>query len=132
MPRTRLAPGTEPHFCCAGCEVVWKILHECHLDDYYRLRDELGDERPSPAKVSGKSFDYFDDPGYLTRFAEPRTGGALRVELYLDGVHCAACSWLVEKALLRQAGVRYAQLHLGRSAVEIVFSPREVPLSRIA
>lgn len=132
MPAPRRIPDAPQLFCCGGCEAVWGILQECQLDDFYRLRDALGENRKVPARVSGKSFDYFDDPEFLRRFGEPLADGGLRVRCFLDGVHCIACSWLVEKMLLERTGVRYAALDVGKSVVEIVFSPAETKLSAVA
>lgn len=72
-------------FCCAGCEAVYAILHESDLDEYYAMRDRLGAEKTGPARVSGKAFDYFDDPEFLKRYAEPRSEGLLSVRFYLEG-----------------------------------------------
>ncbi|MCB1060615.1 MAG: heavy metal translocating P-type ATPase metal-binding domain-containing protein [Calditrichaeota bacterium] len=119
-------------FCCAGCEAVYAILHESDLDEYYAMRDRLGAEKTGPARVSGKAFDYFDDPEFLKRYAEPRSEGLLSVRFYLEGVHCAACSWLVEKVLLEREGAAYAQLDMGRNIVEIVFDPVHARLSKFA
>ena len=132
VPATRVVAGAETQFCCAGCEAVWQILHECNLEEYYRLRDLYSDNRRGPARVSGKSFEYLDDPEYLRRFSEARTEGLVRVELYLEGVHCVACSWLVEKVLMEQVSANFAQLNLGKAVVEIVFDPAHVKLSQLA
>ncbi|MFZ5433549.1 MAG: heavy metal translocating P-type ATPase, partial [Calditrichota bacterium] len=131
VPSSRIAKNAEHQFCCAGCEAVYQILHECNLEEYYRLRDAYGGDEKKPAKVSGKTYDYLDDPDYLKRLGEPRAGGYL-VRFYLDGVHCIACSWLVEKVLLERERVNYAHLDLGKSVVEIVFNPAEVKLSALA
>jgi Cu2+-exporting ATPase len=119
-------------FCCAGCEAVYAILHETNLDDYYALREELGAGKQGPARVTGKSFSYLDEPEFLKRYAEPRAEGRVAIRFYLEGVHCAACSWLVEKVLLEKQRVAYAHLDLGRSVVEIVFDPITTKLSGIA
>lgn len=132
VPASRVVKGAGEQFCCAGCEAVYRIIHECRLDDFYRLRDEFGDDHKQAARVSGKSFDYLDDPEYLKRYAEPLTAGGLRVRFYLDGVHCIACSWLTEKVLMEREGARFARLDLGRSILEVVFNPAEVKLSRLA
>ena len=113
VPSSRTVNGATTQFCCAGCEAVWQLLHECKLEEYYRLRDLYADSSRGPARVSGKSFDYLDDPEYLSRFTDARADGLVRVELYLEGVHCVACSWLVEKVLLEQAGAKFAHLNLG-------------------
>ena len=131
VPAARRTADTEKQFCCAGCEAVYRIVHECNLDEYYRLRERYEDRAPSPAKISGKNFDYLDDPDYLTRLGEPRAGGYL-ARFYLDGVHCIACSWLVEKVLLEREGASYARLSQATSVVEIVFHPGEKKLSELA
>lgn len=132
VPAARISAGAQNQFCCAGCAAVWKILHECELDDYYRLRDTLGNGKRTPARVSGKSFDYLDDPAFLERFGEPLRAGGFRVRFYLDGVHCIACGWLVERVLTERTAARFAALDLGKAVVEIVFSPAEVKLSMLA
>ncbi|MBU0509121.1 heavy metal translocating P-type ATPase [bacterium] len=132
VPRTRIVSEAERQFCCAGCEAVYRIVHECNLEDYYRLRKEYGERSTAPAKVTGKSFEYLDDPDYLKRLGQPRTAGGWLVRFYLDGVHCIACGWLVEKVLLEIEGARFAHLDLGKSVVEIVFNPVEIKLSALA
>lgn len=131
VPAGRVKVG-QNSFCCAGCEAVYAILHETNLDDYYALREELGAGKRGPARVTGKTFSYLDEPEFLKRYAEPRAEGRVALRFYLEGVHCAACSWLVEKVLLEKQRVAYAHLDLGRSVVEIVFDPINTKLSGIA
>lgn len=131
VPRSRQVESGEA-FCCAGCEAVYAILHETNLESYYALRENLSPGKRSPARISGKTFHYFDDAEFLKRYAEPRAEGRIAIRFYLEGVHCAACSWLVEKVLLEREGAAYAQLDLGRNIVEIVFDPRTVRLSQLA
>ncbi len=132
VPASRVTADSDGQFCCAGCEAVWKLLHECKLEEYYRLRGAYEDKPAAPARVSGKRFEYLDDPDYLARFGEPRTAGGYRVRLYLEGVHCIACAWLVEKVLLEREQARFARLDLGKSVLEVVFNPAEVKLSALA
>ncbi len=131
VPPARQSSSGEA-FCCAGCEAVYAILHETDLDEYYALRENLGPGKRGPARISGKAFHYFDDAEFLKKYAEPRAEGRIGVRFYLEGVHCAACSWLVEKVLLEREGAAFAQLDLGRNIVEIVFDPRSVQLSHLA
>ena len=46
-------------FCCNGCEMVYSILHENGMENYYQL-----EERPglSQRGRNNKSFEYLDDP----------------------------------------------------------------------
>lgn len=132
VPCTRVRPDEREQFCCTGCEAVWQILHECDLTEYYRLRDAYGEGSARPARVSGKSYEYLDDPQFITRFGSPRANGGIRVEFYLEGVHCIACSWLVDKILIEREGARFSRLDLGKSTLEVIFNPAEAKLSRLA
>ncbi len=131
VPAARRRLAKAHSFCCAGCESVYAILHESNLDGYYALRADLGNLITGPANVSGKEYRYFDEATFLAKFAEPRAEGRLSIRFYLEGVHCAACSWLVEKVLMERERAAYAHLDLGRSIVEIVFDPRVVTLSQL-
>ena len=132
VPSNRVRLDHDTSFCCAGCEAVWGILHESGLTEYYHLRDAYGEKSPGPARVSGKSFDFLDDPQFLKTFSLPRAQGGVRVEFYLEGVHCIACNWLVEKILTEREGARFARLDLSKSVLEVIFNPAEVKLSTLA
>ncbi len=58
--------------------------------------------------------------------------GLSAVELYLEGVHCAACVWLVEKLPEVLPGVIEARLDMRRSLVHVRWEADKVRLSRIA
>lgn len=130
---TLLVKAHDSHqFCCAGCEAVWTVLNQCGLEEYYRLRETYQSQQPRPAKVSGKSFDYLDNPDFLSRYSQGNTQGGIRFTFYLEGVHCVACSWLVEKVLIEREGAAFASLNIGKAVVEIVFDPTRVKLSALA
>ena len=55
-----------------------------------------------------------------------------RTELYLEGVHCASCVWLVERIPLVVPGVIRAELDVRRSLAVLEWDLSAVPLSVIA
>lgn len=125
--------GEPLRFCCEGCRLVYSTIHSCGLDRYYALRQRLGVEGRR-ASVADSAFIEFDDPAFLAAFAGPAAGApaVLRVELLLEGVHCAACLWLVERLPHLLDGVRSARLDLRRSVVSVEWDPARVALSRVA
>lgn len=116
-------------FCCEGCRTVYGILHAQGLSRYYLERDKF-EGKSRPAKVTGKSYGELDDPLVLAKHTKLLPDGSRSAELYLEGVHCAACVWLLERAQLD--GMLDSRVDLGRRLVHIRWDPRQVALSAIA
>jgi Cu2+-exporting ATPase len=131
VPRALIDPSAERQFCCQGCAAVFAAIHACGLDRYYGLKDAL-DTEPEPASPSGRRFEEFDDPTFKELYCRRREDGTLDVELYLEGVHCAACVWLVERIPQVVPGVVETSLDAGRSVVRIAWDSGATDLSRIA
>jgi Cu2+-exporting ATPase len=124
------APG-EPAFCCEGCRTVHALLHEHGLDRYYALR-AAAESAPVPVGCRDRSHAELDDPSVRARLGGPLPGGLESAELYLEGVHCSACVWLVERLPRLVPGVVEARLDLGRSRATVVWNPAVAALSGIA
>ncbi|HVT82087.1 MAG TPA: heavy metal translocating P-type ATPase [Phycisphaerae bacterium] len=125
VPAGLVDPAAPLQFCCHGCRTVYGVIHACRLDQYYALlqRDrEVGADESAPAKTTGKAYREFDDPHFLD-FHAPLNAerGTRTVEFYLEGVHCAACVWLVEKLPAVLPGVLEARLNLGQALVRITW-----------
>ena len=129
VPAAAVDATAARQFCCEGCRAVWAILHEHGLERYYVLR---GGAAPAPAPAPDRLYAELDDAGFQGRACRPAPGGLLSTELYLEGVHCGACVWLVEKLPGLVPGVAEARLDLGRAQARVVWDPRAVPLSAIA
>ncbi|MGE0710597.1 MAG: heavy metal translocating P-type ATPase [Planctomycetota bacterium] len=126
-------PGAE-RFCCSGCETVALFLRSNGLEAGYRA---LRDPAQGPATTTGRAYEELDDPSFHERYVRPGPAGTCPegtcdVELYLEGVHCAACVWLVEKLPGLVPGVTAARLELARGLLRVRFDPSAAPLSRVA
>ncbi|MCC6157511.1 MAG: heavy metal translocating P-type ATPase [Deltaproteobacteria bacterium] len=131
VPPALVEPGAERQFCCNGCRTVYAVLHDHGLDRYYDFVDtQTG--RPKTAKVTGRGFEEFDDPAFQNLYARDLDAGLRIIELYLEGVHCAACVWLVEKVPVAIPGVVEARLDFGKSLARVVWDPAKQKLSEIA
>jgi Cu2+-exporting ATPase len=129
VPASRRREGGEP-FCCGGCEQVYALIHQWGYGQFYRFAGQHGSPL-EPARVSGRDFGELDDPRLLAELSDPMARGRCRTRLYLEGVHCAACVWLVEKLPEAVPGVDSVRLDLGRAVAEVVWDPARVALSRI-
>jgi len=89
--------GRAAPFCCLGCEGAYELLHATHLEGYYALRQGPG--RPV-GLTRGPDHKWLEP-----LVATVATAGPLaRINLDIQGVHCSACVWLIEKLFLRHRG----------------------------
>ena len=128
VPEGLLEADADRQFCCSGCHTAFGMLHAHGLDSYYGFAER----REAPVQASGRSYDEFDHPAFTKLYITARPGGLSRTELYLEGVHCASCVWLVERVPLLVPGVLRAELDVRRSLVVIEWDIAMIPLSRIA
>lgn len=128
VPEGLLEADAERQFCCSGCHTAFGILHAHGLDSYYGFAER----REAPVRASGRSYDEFDHPAFANLYVTALPNGLSRTELYLEGVHCASCVWLVERVPLLVPGVLRAELDVRRSRAVIEWDIATVPLSRIA
>lgn len=103
-------------FCCNGCKTVFHIIKEGDLEKYYQLKRDAEIVDPSPVVSSKENYRHFDEENfkkeYVTR--DPRDG-SLEIKLYLEGVHCIACLWLIENTPQILDSIISAQLDFDNS-----------------
>lgn len=123
-------------FCCTGCASVHAILNESGLNEtYYRLRD--ASDRKTMRRAANTDhqtglLEELDSDVFLENHSTRLDGGTYRTHLYLDGVHCAACVWLVERLPQELEGVSNAHLNLPRARLTVDWNPEDQNLSGIA
>ena len=84
-------------FCCAGCQGAHDLLRAAGLDRYYALRDGPG--RPV-LRTRGLDHRWTEPLVAAIAGADP----VARVDLDIQGVHCSACVWLIERLFARLVG----------------------------
>jgi len=134
VPPDLVDPAGEASFCCNGCRTVYATLNDLGLDDYYALRATLGGGRDAKPAATGRvsGYGYFDREAFTDKHLRRREDGLAEVEFLLEGVHCAACVWLVERLPRATGGVVEARLRLSDAVVRIVLDPNRTTLSQVA
>ncbi|HMM35260.1 MAG TPA: HAD-IC family P-type ATPase, partial [Thermoanaerobaculia bacterium] len=122
VPEGMLRAGEERQFCCGGCRQGPHLVPDWGAEKIYR---GIG------CAVDAHIED-LDDPRALEGATEEAPGGRCRTRLYLEGVHCAACVWLVEKLPEALDGVDSVRLNLANAVAEVTWRPEKVKLSAIA
>lgn len=104
----RISERNEP-VCCHGCRAVAELIAGAGLADYYRFREVAG-ARPDPTATASDTWTALNRPEVAQQFI--RTAGETdSVVLAVDGLRCAACSWLIDRVLKGTPGVREATIN---------------------
>lgn len=114
-------------FCCPACKTVFELITAGGLTGYYEFRSEFAN---TPAKTR-EDFSVFDNPGFQRSFCRKLADDESQALLYLDGIHCAACVWLIEKALQKLPGVVSVDVSLIDNAADLHWDETKIRLSQI-
>ena len=114
--------------CCYGCKAVAETIADSGLNQYYRFRT-------SPAvraeNNSREDFALFDQPAFNGEFVQRDEDGSLSADLLIDGVSCAACSWLIENALQHEQGTQDIHFNLQDKRLRVHWKEDENALSSL-
>ncbi|HRP72057.1 MAG TPA: heavy metal translocating P-type ATPase [Luteimonas sp.] len=113
-------------YCCDGCAGAARWIRDADLGDYYRLRTAAaGRVDAEPVDLSA-----WDREDLLREHAHAIEGGR-RITLLTDGMRCAACAWLIQKALAREPGVADVTANAVTGRIRIDWDPARTPLSAV-
>lgn len=118
----------EYRFCCKGCQGIFHLLKDEGLESFYT---KMGDTTLAPPTEQFEASSNFDTPAFHERFVTQTKEGFNQVSLVIEGIHCAACVWLNEKALHKMAGVIEAHINYTNNKARITWDAGSVKLSSI-
>jgi len=122
--------GEEHDFCCAGCLSVCQIIHDAGLDNFYeRLKKRESSIAPPPDAPT--DIDQYDLAEVQGEFVQTLANGSSQTQLMVEGIHCAACVWLIEKALMGMDGVIRAEVNLVHHRLMLQWQPENLALTQI-
>ncbi len=118
----------ELNFCCNGCQGVYHLLKDDGLDSFY---DKLGNNTIAPPIEASGDLEKFDLETFEKRYVKMTEDGFKKVDLIIEGIHCAACIWLNEKVLYNCAGIIEASINFTNYKAKIVWDDDKIKLSQI-
>ena len=118
--------GRVERFCCAGCASAAMWITGAGLGDYYQLRTaSAGRVGTEPTDL-----DAWDREDVIAQYVRNVPGGR-EIVLATDGMHCAACAWLIDRALSREPGVGEVSANAVTGRIRLVWNPARNRLSAI-
>jgi Cu2+-exporting ATPase len=119
VPAASVDRGAAHQFCCAGCRTVFGLLQDQGLDGFYRLRSQVGAAgsgvRPDPG---ADRYAVFDSDWFRHGHVREHQGVAETVFL-AEGIHCAACVWLLEQLPRVHPGVVSTRVGIGDGTLTV-------------
>ncbi len=119
-------------FCCQGCRGAYALIHQLGLESFYGLQAVTASPSvPGKTKVDA-SKEALARLDALASQATVTPDGLCSIRLSVDGIHCAACAWLIEKMQPHLDGVQATQVRMNDHSIHLIYDPKRTSLSRIA
>jgi Cu2+-exporting ATPase len=122
--------GREEPVCCRGCLAVAELIASAGLADYYGLRESVG-VRPETSVNSEDRWAALNRPEVAAQFIQA-CGDTDAVTLAVDGLRCAACSWLVDRMLRALPGVTDASTNAATGRTHVRWRRAQLGLGDVA
>ncbi|MBI5658995.1 MAG: heavy metal translocating P-type ATPase [Nitrosomonadales bacterium] len=120
--------GEKRSFCCFACQSVCEAIYEAGLQGYYRRTPQ--DALLAPPPTPPKDVEMYDLEEIQQEFVH-RMGDIRDTHLLIEGIHCAACVWLIERAMMRTGGVLAANVSMAGKRLHVRWDNRRVKLSTL-
>lgn len=131
LPLTEDVAANGSTFCCQGCETIYNALCGAGLRAFYDQREAT--PKRAAVSTSTSAFSSFDDLDFARLYTSQEGDSTVRnVALFVEGVHCAACVWVLEKLPTLVPGVLRAELNYSESLLRVSWDTQRVTLSKVA
>ncbi len=107
--------GTSRHFCCSGCACVCGTIFAAGLDAFYTQQQHA----ILPSVALEYPLEFYDCDAFQQPFLEQSEADTKTLTLLSDGIHCAACVWLIERAISDIDGVIWVRANLTDKRIKI-------------
>ena len=128
-PLARVAGQTHA-VCCQGCRAAAEWIDGLGLADYYRLRRVPSATAPDVEAVQ-RGAQAWTRPELSRHVVRTLDAGHSEALLVVEGIRCAACVWLIERALGARAGVVSVQVNAAAQRARVVWDPARTDLAAI-
>ncbi|MFW2331530.1 MAG: heavy metal translocating P-type ATPase [Nitrospinota bacterium] len=126
-PPTFKLDGEVRLFCCRGCLAVAIAIYDANLEEYYSHNE--GPLAPPPKfNEEIKSYDLKE---VQREFVTELESGMSEAPFLVEGIHCAACCWIIDRALKQLPQIKNVQINLARKRLNIVWNSKEIKVSQI-
>jgi len=120
--------GEKQLFCCYGCATVCETIYASGMQGFYKITPEnmpLAPPPPAPEQLA-----YYDLDDIQADYTDINQDQR-QVDLLIEGIHCAACVWLIENRLRQLTGIQAAKVNLTGRKLKCEWLNSQISLSKI-
>ncbi len=126
-----LSLDSGPSFCCQGCAGAYAMIQGWGLDDYYALRARLS-QAPARSVNQATGAELLEDLAAAGVPVQDVGQGLSSVVLAVDGLHCGACAWLIERCPPLVDGWQAARVQMSDHTVRLIYDAQRTSPSKLA
>ena len=103
-------------FCCSGCKMVYRLINESDLANFYSLYPKKGNR---PRK--GRNYPFLQDKSFRKKWETFRQGEKVQITLAIPSIHYSACIWVLEHLPQMEEGILNAEVHFTKRKLMLFF-----------
>lgn len=119
----------EKPFCCEGCKMVYQVLNQHALCEYYNLNENPGITQR--VKLRKDKFAFLADPAIQSSLISFKDDKQVHVSFYMPQMHCSSCLYLLENLHRLEPGIVSGKVNFTRKEADIVFLVKETTLRKV-
>ncbi len=113
--------------CCEGCKAVAETILAGGFAQYYQFRTTKSPTISTAAKLD--EYLKYDEPAIQAEFITELSNTERKADIAIEGMHCAACAWLIEQRLLLIEGVSKVQVNSTTQRAQISWRTEQLSVS---
>jgi len=119
---------TTRQFCCHGCSSVCEMIYESGLEGFYQRTPD--GQLLAPPPEPPQETQLYDIDEIQSEFVH-ELGNARDMHLIVEGIHCSACVWLIERSLAKLPGIIDVKVNLANKRLFVRWDNTQNKISNI-
>ncbi|SMO45490.1 heavy metal translocating P-type ATPase [Solitalea koreensis] len=117
-------------FCCNGCKVVYSIVAENNLCEYYTISNNPGVSQR--VHQTSTKFSVLNSPEVKQKLICFTDREQTHVVFSLPQIHCSSCIWLLENLHKINDGIISSRVDFTAKKIYIIYKEKELTLEQLA
>jgi len=120
-------------FCCNGCKLVCEAIIGSGMQGFYHRTPEGTTLQPPPEIDSQLELYDLDEIqlDYVLHIEQSGKTPQREIHLLIEGIHCAACVWLIEQRIGKLSGIIEANVNLSARKLRLRWDNEQIKLSTV-